>query len=68
MTWLETISSPSIRVADALIDLESSSDLIDLLFIDVDAVDTRKSLHTDIPECAKPHLRSGALILAHDPL
>ncbi|MBY5345161.1 class I SAM-dependent methyltransferase [Rhizobium leguminosarum] len=68
MTWLETIGTLDLPVADALIDLESSSDPIDLLFIDVDAVDTRKSLYTDILECAKPHLRSGALILAHDPL
>jgi predicted O-methyltransferase YrrM len=68
MLQLETTGTLDLRVADALIELESRRDPIDLLFIDVDAVDTRKSMYTDILERAKPHLRPGALVLAHDPL
>ncbi|QND45960.1 hypothetical protein HB780_09615 (plasmid) [Rhizobium lusitanum] len=68
MLRLEATGALDIRIADALIDLKARRDPIDLLFIDVDAADTRKSLYTDILECAKPLLKSGALILAHDPL
>lgn len=59
---------PTVRTADALADLEAGDAPIDLLFIDVDSPDGRKALYVDILAAARPRLRPGALVLAHDPL
>jgi predicted O-methyltransferase YrrM len=59
---------PTARTADAPADLAACDEPIDLLFIDVDSPDGRKALYTDILAAARPRLRPGAMILAHDPV
>jgi predicted O-methyltransferase YrrM len=58
----------SLRAEDALQDITRSDTPIDMLFIDIDTPDSRKSLYLDILLAAEPRLLPGALVLAHDPL
>ncbi|WP_188582290.1 class I SAM-dependent methyltransferase [Tistrella bauzanensis] len=57
-----------LRAADAVADLATDNQPIDLLFIDVDHPQTRKALYADVLRAARHRLQPGALILAHDPL
>lgn len=68
LSHMECTGQVSVDVADALEDLRKSGPAADMLFIDIDSTDGRKAAYRDILEAAKPRLRSGALILAHDPL
>lgn len=68
ISHLDCRADVDLAVADALEDLRSAGPATDMLFIDIDSKDGRKSAYSDILEAAMPRLSRGALILAHDPL
>lgn len=52
---------------DARNHIAKSEAVIDLLFIDIDEPGTRKRGYVDVLQVARPRLRTGSLIVAHDP-
>lgn len=52
---------------DGVAVLAGSKGPIDLLYLDVDAPGTGKRTYLDLLEASQSRLRSGALVLAHDP-
>ena len=55
-----------IIAADAVAFAASYTHPIDLLYLDANGVGTGKGIYLDIFEAAAPHLRPGAIILAHN--
>ena len=53
--------------ADGVAGVSSSSEAIDLLYLDLDDPARRKAAYRDVLEAALPRLQPGALVLAHDP-
>jgi predicted O-methyltransferase YrrM len=52
--------------AEAITWLRACRSPISLLYIDIDAPDSRKSSYVDVLEAARPNLAPGALVVAHD--